>query len=119
MRAFRMALLTLSIVATTTTAALAFQPVREQTKFIELVAGKQLTRFGIQLTVTPDGDIRGTAFGRQVSGQWQWSDGFFCRSLYYGDRDLGPNCQEVKVNGNTLRFTSDRGAGIYADLNLR
>ena len=41
------------------------------------------------------------------------------RASYYGNRDLGPNCQAVKVRGNTLRFISDRGEGIYADLKLR
>lgn len=99
--------------------ALAFQTVREQATFVDIVQGKQLTRFGIRLTVTPDGGIRGRAFGREVTGNWQWSNGYFCRSLFYGERDLGPNCQEVKVNGNTVRFTSDRGEGIYADLELK
>lgn len=96
-----------------------FQTVREQSRFVELVAGKQLTRFGISLNVTPDGEIRGRAFGRPVTGRWQWSDGYFCRDLFYGERDLGANCQEVKVNGRTVRFTSDRGQGIFADLTLR
>ncbi|MGI1662362.1 dihydrodipicolinate reductase [Palleronia sp. KMU-117] len=104
--------------ATTAPAAQEFQTVREQDRFVNLVSGRELTRFGIKLTVTPDGEIRGRAFGRPVSGNWQWSDGYFCRTLFYGDRDLGPNCQEVKVQGETIRFTSDRGQGIYADLTL-
>jgi hypothetical protein len=33
--------------------------------------------------------------------------------------DLGPNCQAVRVQGNTLRFISDLGAGQFADLNLK
>jgi hypothetical protein len=36
-----------------------------------------------------------------------------------GEDDLGFNCQLVQVNGETLRFTSDQGQGIYADLTLR
>lgn len=99
-------------------AAQEFQTVREQDRFVQLVNGRDLTRFGIRLKVTPDGEIVGRAFGRKVSGNWQWADGYFCRSLYYGERDLGPNCQEVKVSGETIRFTSDRGQGIYADLTL-
>ena len=42
----------------------------------------------------------------------------FLPDLFYGERDLGPNCQEVQVNGETLRFTSDQGQGIHADLTL-
>jgi hypothetical protein len=53
-----------------------------------------------------------------VTGDWQWTDGYFCRTLFYGERDLGPNCQEVKVQGATVRFTSDKGQGIYAELTL-
>jgi hypothetical protein len=106
------------MLASTAPAAQEFQTVRDQSRFLELVVGKQLTRFGIRLNVTPDGEIRGRAFGRPVTGNWQWSDGYFCRDLYYGERDLGANCQEVKVNGRTVRFTSDRGQGIFADLTL-
>jgi hypothetical protein len=102
----------------TAPAAQEFQTVRDQDQFVKLVSGKELTRFGISLTVTPDGEIRGRAFGRPVTGDWQWTDGYFCRTLFYGERDLGPNCQEVKVQGATLRFTSDKGQGIYADLTL-
>lgn len=102
----------------TAPAAQEFQTVREEAQFVSLVSGKELTRFGISLTVTPEGQIRGRAFGRPVTGDWQWTDGYFCRTLFYGERDLGPNCQEVKVQGETLRFTSDKGQGIYADLTL-
>ncbi|MEM8630537.1 MAG: dihydrodipicolinate reductase [Pseudomonadota bacterium] len=82
------------------------------------VLGKELKRFGIVVRVTEDGQITGTGFGRPVRGAWNWQDGFFCRSLYWGQRDLGPNCQEVRVNGEMIRFTSDLGNGIYADLKM-
>ncbi len=95
-----------------------FQPVRDQSAFVKVVTGRALTRFGIRLEVTPTGEIRGNAFGRPVTGAWRWSDGYFCRDLAWGERDLGPNCQEVRVDGETVRFISDRGTGIYADLRL-
>ncbi|MEM9433722.1 MAG: dihydrodipicolinate reductase [Pseudomonadota bacterium] len=99
----------------------AAEPARIDTRdqFVQTVEGRNLTLFGIRLVVTPDGVIDGRAFGRDVKGQWQWRDGFFCRDLYWGTRDLGPNCQEVRLNGNKIRFTSDRGTGQYADLTLR
>jgi len=97
----------------------AFRVVQERDSFLQLVTGRKLTRLGISLDVTRAGQIKGRAFGKPVTGQWRWENGFFCRSLYHGKRDLGPNCQQVKINGNTLRFTSDRGSGVYADLVLR
>lgn len=95
-----------------------FQTVRDQSTFVSVVQGRDLTRFGIRLEVTPSGEIKGSAFGTPVTGAWRWQDGYFCRDLYWGERDLGPNCQEVRMNGDTLRFISDRGQGMHADLSV-
>lgn len=95
-----------------------FARVDDRDHFMSLVEGRDLTRFGIKLSVGSD-EISGSAFGAPVSGAWTWRDGFFCRSLYWGKENLGDNCQAVDVNGNTIRFTSDRGAGMSADLTLR
>jgi hypothetical protein len=118
MKIASLALAAASLLAAGTASAEQFQPLRDQRAFVGLVQGRDLTRFGIRLEVTPAGEIRGNAFGTPVTGKWRWQDGFFCRDLYWGERDLGPNCQEVQVNGETLRFISDRGEGIYADLSL-
>lgn len=86
--------------------------------FLSVVNGKTLKRFGIQLAVTPEGEIEGRAFGTPVTGAWNWRDGLFCRDLFYGEQDLGPNCQLVKVNGAKIRFIADAGDGISADFRI-
>lgn len=96
-----------------------FDQIDNKSEFLSVVADRNLTRLGINLTVTPSGQIKGKAFGRPVTGAWQWQSGYFCRDLYWGQRNLGPNCQAVKVQGSTVRFISDQGAGEYADLNMR
>ncbi len=96
-----------------------FQRVGDRDTFVRIVTQRDLRRFGIRLEVKPDGSIDGNAFGRNVSGAWQWQDGYFCRELFWGTREVGANCQEVKIAGNMLRFTSDRGTGDFADLRLR
>lgn len=96
-----------------------FQTVTDRKTFVSLISGKDLRRTGITLQVTPDGRIKGRGLGRSVSGAWQWKGGFFCRDLYWGKQNLGANCQRVQVQGRTLRFTSDRGRGEYADLTLQ
>jgi len=93
--------------------------VTDRSEFERLVVGRDLSIFGIKLTVTPEGQIAGRAYGRTVTGAWRWKDGYFCRDLFWGERDLGPNCQEVRVSGKTVRFTSDRGKGRFADLTMR
>ncbi len=95
-----------------------FQRVENRDQFVQIISKGKLNRFGMTLVVQPDGRIGGRAFGRDVKGQWQWRDGYFCRDLYWGTRNLGPNCQEVKVAGEMVRFTSDQGTGDFADLRL-
>lgn len=97
-----------------------FQRVEQRNSFVSLVKNRDLTRLGIRLQVTEDGRIKGSAFGQNVSGDWRWSQGYFCRDLYLSGEILdGNNCQTVEVSGRTLRFTSDRGRGDSANLRLR
>ena len=85
----------------------------------ESLEGKTLTRPLVELRVTESGGISGTGAVWDVSGQWVWKGGYFCRSLIWGDDDLGYNCQEVAVNGGKIRFTSDKGAGQSAVFSLK
>lgn len=109
----------LTLIAATPVFAEGFERIEQRDGFLSLVQNKDLTRFGIRLTVKNDGSIEGRAFGREVTGDWRWDGGFFCRDLYLaGDPLDANNCQVVQVRGETLRFTSDRGTGDYADLRL-
>lgn len=96
-----------------------FVTITDETQFRAAVTGKVLTRPLIRLEVLPQGEIRGTGGPRDVSGRWAWRDGFFCRDLVWGQRDIGYNCQEVAIKAGKIRFTSDRGAGQSADFRLR
>jgi len=98
---------------------MSFQRVTERDDFVSLMSQGTLNRMGMTLNVEPDGDITGKAFGRKISGNWAWRNGYFCRDLAWGRRDLGPNCQEVTFAGRFVRFTSDQGSGQYADLVLK
>lgn len=114
--------ITIAILLGTLLAGTASAEVRrivERAEFVRLIDNQTLMRLGIKLQVGADGAIRGKAFGKPVTGQWQWQDGFFCRDLFWGERDLGPNCQAVSLRGDVVRFTSDRGQGQFADLTIR
>jgi hypothetical protein len=97
--------------------AAAFERVTEQREFTQLMQNS-LKRFGIQLQVSADGRITGRGFGYPVTGDWQWQNGLFCRTLDWGGMDLGYNCQAVLRDGNRVRFVSDRGTGQHADFRL-
>ena len=93
--------------------------ISERPDFENLVKDKKLERFLISLSVTGDGKIEGSAAGRDVSGDWDLVDGYFCRPLMWGERELKYNCQKVTFDGRRLRFISDRGAGQSASFALR
>jgi len=115
----RVVFVLLGLLAAPMAAQAEFAQVSERERFVSLIEGRDLTRFGIRLVVTPDGQIQGRAFGRDVTGAWRWTQGYFCRDLYWGHMELGANCQAVRQRGNTLRFISDQGNGRHADLYLR
>lgn len=87
--------------------------------FRSIITGKVLTRPLIRLKVSPSGTIRGTGARWAITGSWSWQDGFFCRDLFWGGDPLGYNCQEVRVKGERIRFTADRGRGESAVFRLR
>ena len=93
--------------------------ITNRSDFENLVLNKKLERFLISLSVTNDGKIKGSAAGREVIGDWDWIDGFFCRNLLWGKRELKYNCQEVTFDGRRLRFISDEGKGQSARFALR
>jgi hypothetical protein len=93
--------------------------ITNRSDFENLVIDKKLERFLISLSVFKDGKIKGSAAGREVTGDWDWIDGFFCRNLLWGARELKYNCQLVTFDGKRLRFTSDRGKGQSASFALR
>lgn len=96
-----------------------FAKIDDENQFVEVVNGKTLTRPLVTLEVDPAGGISGMGMRWAVTGQWSWQNGYFCRDLDWGGTDLGYNCQEVRVNDDRIRFTSDRGNGQSAVFRLR
>ena len=87
--------------------------------FEDLVMNKKLERFLISLSVTKDGKIEGSAAARSVTGDWDWVDSFFCRSMLWGAREIKYDCQKVTFDGRRLRFISNQGKGQSASFALR
>ena len=95
-----------------------FKKISSETDFLEIVDGFTLIRPLIKLVVQSDGSISGKAAFRSVYGEWFWDNELFCRTLFWGKRDLGLNCQLVQHNGKVVRFTADAGAGAFADFRI-
>jgi len=95
-----------------------FNKISSETDFLEIVDGYTLVRPLIKLVVQNDGSISGKAAFRSVHGKWYWDNELFCRTLFWGKRDLGLNCQLVEQNDKILRFTADEGTGAFADFTI-
>lgn len=103
-------------------AASAFEPVREKEQFLSLIKDRALKigLYNLTLTVLPDGQIKGSALGWEITGTWKWQDGYFCREMDWSGTPISYNCQLVEVlDGEKMRFTVDRGAGDSAVFRLR
>ena len=99
-----------------------FAPIREKDRFLSLVEGRELRLpfYGIRLRLSPDGGIRGSALGWDLTGKWSWKDGYFCRTIDWSGTEIPFNCQLVEARGGeALRFTVDRGAGDSASFQIR
>ena len=101
--------------------AYAMDAISDRSDFMNTIDGRDLRigMYGLSLVVTDDGRIEGKALGRPITGQWTWQDGFFCRDIMWGEREIPYNCQLVEAANDRMRFTTDRGAGNSASFNLR
>lgn len=114
----RAACLSVALAVCATGAQADFNKINDQAEFLSHVSGKTLTRPLVELRVTTDGRIEGRGSLWDVTGNWSWQNGYFCRELFWGGDALGYNCQEVQINGPRVRFTSDRGQGQSAVFRL-
>ena len=99
-----------------------FAPVRDKGQFLSLVEGRELRMnlFRIRIEVRGDGRIEGSALGWDLSGDWAWRDGYFCRKMDWSGYPIPLNCLLVEAKGaEAVRFTVDRGAGDSALFKLR
>lgn len=112
----------ISLVIPVSASAAEFEPVRDKGEFISLVSGKELRigLYNLSLRLSPEGQISGKALGWQISGDWQWKDGYFCREMDWEGKLIEYNCQLVEKRGaQELRFTSNKGKGDSASFRLR
>lgn len=102
--------------------AAAFERVLDRSDFVSLVDGNELrlALLGIRLEVNADGSIAGQAQGWDVTGSWDWQNGYFCRQMDWSGTPIPYNCQLVEQReGEKVRFTVDQGDGRAATFTIR
>lgn len=109
------------VLALSSSPAAAFERIADKDAFVATVGGKDLRigLYGLTLNVREDGVIEGRAAGWDISGTWEWQDGYFCRTMDWSGYPIEYNCQLVEVDGDRIRFTVDQGSGYDAVLRIR
>lgn len=87
--------------------------------FLDVMDDSELRYLVVRVKVQPDGTIKGRALRWDITGNWTWEDGYFCREMDWGGYSIDYNCQEVRAQGNRMRFTSDKGSGDTAVFRIR
>ena len=80
-------------------------------EFVEAFADKPLVDEGIRFVISADGRISGSVDKQQFSGEWHWSDGYFCRTVCLDGEDLGQDCEVIERRGYQMRYTREKGRG--------
>ena len=80
-------------------------------EFRTIVAGKKLTSKAGYSINHKDGNITGNFRDRELTGTWTWEDGYFCRSVMLGNKDLPDDCQVITVSGDKVTYIRNRGEG--------
>lgn len=79
-------------------------------QFDALVVGKRLSLSDNYFVAAADGTLSGNFGGEALLGTWQWSDGYWCRTLTSHSQNT--DCQLWAVSGNQHEVTRDRGNGV-------
>lgn len=114
--------LVLSLCSALPAGAAEFQTVADRDSFLALIENRELhlDTWNVRLQVRPDGQISGDMMGWDVTGNWQWKGGYFCREMDWSGYSIDYNCQLVEARGDqALRFTVDQGAGKSATFQLK
>ena len=80
-------------------------------EFRTKVVGKKLITDRGYALVQEDGSMAGKLGGRELTGEWTWEDGYYCRSVALGDRQLPDDCQMVTIEGDEVTFYRKKGYG--------
>jgi len=90
-----------------------FKRIRKEADFRSLVVGKTISAGSGYLTLHADGRLTGAGSQGALIGNWKWSRKFFCRNLNIGGKNIGSDCQVVKMakDGKSVMFIRQMGKG--------
>jgi len=87
--------------------------IKTQAEYTQLVVGKTLRQGeNTWFKGNANGTMTGMHNGEKFSGNWQWHKNFVCRNGAFAGKDpIGTDCQVVRIEGNQLYITRNKGKG--------
>lgn len=103
----------IGLMACATPALADFKRITKENDFRAQVVGKVYTNNnGDWFRWNADGSISGALKNKQsFTGAWNWQRKFLCRNIRVGSKELGTDCQVIRVDGTTVQLIRKKGKG--------
>lgn len=110
--------ITLIVLGTVATAQ-NFKRIKTEANFRALVVDRKLTSDDAGwMIVKSDGKTEGHILGQKFNAAWVWNKRMYCRNAVLGKKQLGTDCQVVKISGKTVQFIRKYGKGGTGEMKL-
>ncbi|MDD9724565.1 hypothetical protein PVV74_03755 [Roseovarius sp. SK2] len=96
-----------------------FERVETKAEFDRVIVGRKAVASWGWVISQPNGTVVGQVDGEKAAGSWEWKNGFWCRTISFGSKDMPHDCQAVFHKGSTAIFIRDKGQGDQVVLTLQ
>jgi hypothetical protein len=87
--------------------------VTDRETFRRQVVGRPLVNplNGVRIVIEPNGRLRGHRGNEELTGKWQFRNGYFCRSFLVGGTIGQEDCSTIFLDTNGITITRQEGRG--------
>jgi hypothetical protein len=100
-----------ALAVSTAASAQNFKQIRTEKAFRESVVDRKLLSELGWMRVMSNGKVEGHILNQNFRAAWVWANQMYCRNAVLGKRDLGTDCQVVKLSGDQVQFIREYGKG--------
>jgi hypothetical protein len=102
----------------TAASAQSFKQVKTEKEFREQIVDRKLLGEVGWMRVKSDGKTEGHILNQKFRAAWVWANKMYCRNAVLGKRDLGTDCQVVKLSGDQVQFIREYGKGDTGQMRI-
>lgn len=106
-------------VMVTQAAAGDFKRIKTEAEYREKIAGDKFVSGKDHVVIKENGKMSGKFGGKKLVGAWNWQQGYWCRTIRVGGKDLGSDCQVVMASDTQMYLIRKQGKGDKSQLFTR